>query len=130
MPLKIELKPNERLIVGNALITNDRERTRLYIDGNVPILREKYILTEEQANTPCKKVYYVLQKMYLAKDPKILHPEYFALIRELTAAAPSFTLDIDMVNSDILGGDYYGALKRMMKVIDKETALLDNALKK
>ena len=57
MPLKIELKPNERLIVGNALITNDRERTRLYIDGNVPILREKYILTEEQADTPCKKVY-------------------------------------------------------------------------
>ena len=63
MPLKIELKPNERLIVGNALITNDRERTRLYINGNVPILREKYILTEEQADTPCKKVYYVLQKM-------------------------------------------------------------------
>ena len=68
--------------------------------------------------------------MYLATEPNLLHTEYFGLIRELTAAAPSFTLDIDMVNSDILGGDYYGALKRMMKIIDKETALLDNALKK
>ena len=106
MPLKIELKPNERLIVGSALITNDKERTRIFIDGNVPILREKYILTEEQANTPCKKVYYVLQKMYLAKDPKILHPEYFALIRELTATAPRSTTGMDAVNSDILGCDY------------------------
>ncbi len=130
MPLKIELKPNERLIVGSALITNDRERTRLYIDGNVPILREKYILTKEQANTPCKKVYFVLQQMYLAKDPKILHPEYFSYVRELTTAAPSFNPDIDAVNSDILGGDYYGALKKMMTIIDKEASLLDKALKK
>ena len=43
MPLKIELKPNERLIVGNALITNDRERTRLYIDGN-DVHRESALL--------------------------------------------------------------------------------------
>lgn len=40
MPLKIELKPGERLIVGNALITNDKERVKLFIEGNVPILRE------------------------------------------------------------------------------------------
>ena len=64
MPLKIELKPGERLIVGNALITNDKERAKLFIEGNVPILREKYVLTEKEADTPCKKVYYVLQEMY------------------------------------------------------------------
>ena len=44
MPLKIELKPGERLIVGNALITNDNERVKLFIEGNVPILREKSVL--------------------------------------------------------------------------------------
>lgn len=70
MPLKIELKPNERLIVGNALITNDRERTRLYIDGNVPILREKYILTEEQADTPCKKSLLRFAKNVSGKRPE------------------------------------------------------------
>ena len=53
MPLKIELKPGERLIVGNALITNDKERVKLFIEGNVPILREKYVLTEKEADTPC-----------------------------------------------------------------------------
>lgn len=127
MPLKIELKPNERLILGNALITNDHERTRLFIDGNVPILREKYVLTEDQADTPCKRVYFVLQKMYLSSDPKILHPEYFSYVNDLLTAAPSFTPEIDLINNDILGGDYYGALKKMMVVIDKEAEILKNA---
>ena len=124
MPLKIELKPGERLIVGNALITNDNERVKLFIEGNVPILREKYVLTEKEADTPCKKVYFILQEMYLAKDPKILHPEYFARISEITQAAPSFAPAIDELNNDILSGDYYSALKHMMALIEKEAELL------
>ncbi len=124
MPLKIELKPGERLIVGNALITNDKDRAKLFIEGNVPILREKYVLTEREADTPFKKVYYVLQEMYLAKDPTILHPEYFARIKEILQAAPSFTPAIDELNRDILGGDYYAALKRMMPIIEREAEML------
>mgnify|MGYP002680076786 FL=1 len=127
MPLKIELKPGERLIVGNALITNDKERVKLFIEGNVPILREKYVLTEKEADTPCKKVYYVLQEMYLAKDPKVLHPEYFARINEIVQAAPSFAPMIDELNLDILGGDYYAALKHMMAIIEREAVLLAGA---
>ncbi len=129
MPLKIELKPGERLIVGNALITNDKERVKLFIEGNVPILREKYVLTEKEADTPCKKVYYVLQEMYLAKDPKILHPEYFARINEILQAAPSFASAVDELNKDILSGDYYAALKHMMDIIEKEAELLARAKK-
>lgn len=127
MPLKIELKPGERLIVGNALITNDKERVKLFIEGNVPILREKYVLTEKEADTPCKKVYYVLQEMYLAKDPMVLHPEYFSRVKEISEAAPSFLPYIDVVNKDILGGDYYNALKNMMILIEKESELLQLA---
>ena len=33
MPLKIELKPHESIIIGEALITNDSDRIRFYIDG-------------------------------------------------------------------------------------------------
>ena len=127
MPLKIELKPGERLIVGNALITNDKERAKLFIEGNVPILREKYVLTEKEADTQCKKVYYVLQEMYLAKDPTVLHPEYFARIGEIMQAAPSFAPAFDELNRDILGGDYYAALKHMMPIIEREAGMLASA---
>ena len=44
MALIIDLKPSERVIIGTALITNDDTRTRLHIEGDAPILREKDIL--------------------------------------------------------------------------------------
>ena len=76
MPLKIELKPHESIIIGEALITNDNERTRFYIDGNVPILREKFILREKDANTPSKRVYFIVQQMYLSKNVAELQKMY------------------------------------------------------
>jgi flagellar protein FlbT len=45
MGLKVELKPGERIIIGDYVITNDDQRTRLVIEGEAPILREKDILT-------------------------------------------------------------------------------------
>lgn len=42
MALKVELKPNERIIIGACVITNTDQRARLLIDGDkIPILREK-----------------------------------------------------------------------------------------
>ena len=33
MALKVELKPNERIIIGNCVITNVDQRARLLIEG-------------------------------------------------------------------------------------------------
>ena len=38
MALKVELKPRERIIIGDCVVTNDDQRTRLLIDGHAPIL--------------------------------------------------------------------------------------------
>lgn len=88
MPLKIELKPHESIIIGESLITNDGERTRFYIEGNVPILREKFILREKEANTPCKRVYFVVQQMYLSRGDDKLQDMYLEYVRDLQKAAP------------------------------------------
>jgi flagellar biosynthesis repressor protein FlbT len=39
MALKVELKPGEKLLVGNCIITNSDQRTRLFIEGRAPISR-------------------------------------------------------------------------------------------
>ncbi len=52
MGLKVELKPGERFILGECVVTNGDQRTRLLIEGQAPILREKDIMTPEQADTP------------------------------------------------------------------------------
>lgn len=67
MALKVELKPHERIIIGNCVVTNTDQRARLLIDGdNVPILREKDIMTPETADTPAKLVYLAVQLMYIS----------------------------------------------------------------
>ena len=90
MALKVELKPHERIIIGNCVITNTDQRARLLIDGDkIPILREKDIMTPETANTPAKLVYLAVQLMYIAPDPQINHGTYFSLVRDIVTAAPS-----------------------------------------
>ena len=74
MALKVELKPHERIIIGACVITNTDQRARLLIDGdNIPILREKDILTPETADTPAKLVYLAVQLMYMSPDPMAHH---------------------------------------------------------
>ena len=82
MALKVELKPNERIIIGACVVTNTDQRARLLIDGDrIPILREKDILTPEIAEGAAKLVYLSVQLMYLSPDPMEHHPTYFSLVR-------------------------------------------------
>ena len=128
MALKVELKPGERFILGDSVITNDSQRTRLFIEGNAPILREKDVMRVEDANTPCQKIYLLVQMMYLSPDPRRHHETYFSVIEEVQEAAPSTAPFIDDVNQQILNGAMYKALKAAKKLIDYEAKLLSRTL--
>lgn len=126
MALKVELKPGEKLLVGNCIITNSDQRTRLFIDGRAPILREKDILTAETANTPAKRVYLAVQLMYIEDDITTTADAFFALINEFIAAAPSSAEIVNQINNEILTGQLYKALKASQRLIEYEQDLLSN----
>jgi flagellar protein FlbT len=127
MSLKVELKPHERLIIGNCVVTNSDQRTRLFIDGSAPILREKDILTPATANSPAKRIYLAVQLMYLEDDISTLRSEYFSLVNDIVSAAPSCIPIVDEINNDILTGSLYKALRAAKKLIQYEQDLLANA---
>ncbi|MEO7222553.1 MAG: flagellar biosynthesis repressor FlbT [Devosia sp.] len=127
MSLKVELKPHERLIVGNCVITNSDQRTRLFIDGKAPVLREKDILSVATADSPAKRVYFAVQLMYLEDDIEKLRREYFALVTDLVRAAPSTIQLVDEINNEILTGQLYKALRAAKKLIQHEQDILANA---
>jgi flagellar protein FlbT len=127
MALKVELKPNERIIVGNAVIRNGEQRTRFFIEGDAPILREKDILTPATADTPAKKVYLAVQLMYLQNDLSTHNEIYFPLVRDFLSAAPSAMPLIADINNRILSGDLYKALKAAKKLITYEQELISHA---
>lgn len=126
MALIIDLKPSERVIIGTALITNDQTRTRLHIEGDAPILREKDIMRQEEANSPCKRVYMTIQLMYLSPQPETLHEIYFQQVRDIQNSAPSTSVAFMKINDYILKNQYYKALKEARHLIDYEERLIAN----
>jgi flagellar protein FlbT len=126
MALKVELKPGERILVGECVITNGKQRTRFLVEGKTPILREKDILTAQQADTPTKRIYLAVLLMYTSQDARAHHATYFTLVRDLVRAVPSAWPQIEIINNHILTGNMYKALKEAKKLITYEQELLAN----
>ncbi|MCO4055219.1 MAG: flagellar biosynthesis repressor FlbT [Bosea sp.] len=129
MALKVELKPHERIIIGTVVIRADDQRTRLFIEGDAPILREKDILTHRTADTPAKRIYLAVQLMYLDQVIGKHHEIYFTLVREFLEAVPSSAPAVSELNNRILNGDLYKALKAAKKLITYESELLAHVLR-
>ena len=127
MALVIDLKPGEKILIGTAVITNDSTRTRLHIAGDAPIMREKDVLQEEDANTPCRKIYFLIQCMYLARNPREYYKTYFDMIRDIQEASPSCAIFFMQINDHIITGHYYKAMKVARELIEHERELLDSA---
>src|ERR1700676_38222 len=120
MPLKIELKPFERIIIGETVIINSGTRTSFLIDGEAPILREKDTVTAETANTPVKRLYYCVQIMYLKNDIPRYRAAYIGFIKDLREAIPGARDLIEAINNHISGGTLYKALQEIRKLTKAE----------
>jgi flagellar biosynthesis repressor protein FlbT len=128
MALKINLKSHERLIVGGAVITNGNSKSEFIIENNVPVLRDKNILREKDASTPCKRIYFMIQLMYVdSKDLVEKHNIYWTLAKEVIEAAPSTTGLIGQISEHILNNRYYPALKLAKQLIEYEEEATENA---
>ena len=99
VPLRVELKPFERIVIGETVLINSGTRTSFLIDGEAPILRERDTITAETANTPAKRLYLCVQTMYLKNDIPRYRTAYQGFLRELRDANPGARLTIDAVNS-------------------------------
>jgi flagellar protein FlbT len=120
MPLRVELKPFERIIIGETVIINSGTRTSFLIDGEAPILREKDTVTAETANTPLKRLYFCVQMMYLKNDVPRYRASYQGLIKDLRDATPGSRDLIEIVDSHISGGALYKALKEIRKAMKQQ----------
>lgn len=124
MALKISLKPGERLFLGGAAIANGRHACELTILNNVQVLREREIMREEAADTPCKRLYLTVQLMYM--DPASLtayHDLWLQQASEIVVAAPSLTNLISAIGEQVSKGEYYAALRQTRLLINEETKL-------
>jgi flagellar protein FlbT len=130
MSLKLSLKPGERVVLAGAVIKNGTTAAHLQIENRVTLLREKDILTEAEATTPCKKIYLVVQLMYIGGGlTSELAQVYWDLVRDVLEAAPSTNDLISQISAYIVNSDFYDALKVAKKLISYEEELIDHAAK-
>lgn len=127
MALKVELKPNERIIIGTAVVRNGDQRTSLIIEGHAPILREKDILSPKSADTPAKLIYLAIQLMYI--DGKVSENIgiYNKFMSDFQEAVPSSTNLLMGIHNHILNGEFYKALKEAKQLLAYERKLFEHA---
>jgi flagellar protein FlbT len=124
MALKITLKPNERMIIGRAVLRNGDTKCNLIIENSVPILREKDIIGEKEADSPARRIYYIIQLMYIDQEnPHQYHKAYWRLVQDFVKAAPSVISTIDQISEHIINDRYYQALKLTKKIVKYEQNL-------
>jgi len=126
MALKLSLKPGERMILGGTVLTNGGSSScSLLIENKVPILRHKDIMTEEDADSPCRQIYFTIQLMYIDEnDLSTYHNQYWKLVQEVIQAAPSTTGLLDQISEHILHRRYYHALKNAKNLVEYEQEVI------
>ena len=127
MGLKISLKPDERIIIGGAVLKNGNARSDFVIENNVPILRGRDIMALADANSPCKRIYFAIQLMYIDEKNIDEHKTtYWNLVKDVINAAPSTTFQIGEISDQLLHDRYYQALKLTNKLIEYEQEVMNN----
>ena len=132
MPLRLKLKPQEKVVIGNTVIENGLKSATFLIHSKTIILREKDIMQEEEADTPARRIYYVSLLMYLAgnaEESKAHHPAFKELTQQFQEACPT-PKAIELVSdigTKILNDNFYGALKSARSLIAYEEEVLSES---
>ncbi|TGR95006.1 flagellar biosynthesis repressor FlbT, partial [bacterium M00.F.Ca.ET.191.01.1.1] len=62
--LKISLKPNEKIYINGAVIRVDRKVT-IELMNDVQFLLESHVIQADQASSPLRQLYFILQVMLM-----------------------------------------------------------------
>lgn len=121
MPLTLKLKNGQKVIINGAVVENSGPPATIVVHNSANILRDKDVVTEQEAKSPAGLVYYALQCAYLFEDNRDEFLKQFeALLRDYVAAAPSAApLAIEML-TPASKGDLYGALRIARRLREHE----------
>lgn len=129
MPLKLSLKPNEKIVLNGAVIQNGDRRTTMLLQNKASVLREKDIMQAEDVNTPARHIYFPVMMMYLqGHDDAEVYNEFALRMTEFMSAVRNATIleECVAISRDVMAGDYYKALSRCRKIMDYEAERLNN----
>lgn len=124
--LKLSLKANEKLYINGAVIRPDR-KVSIEIMNDAQFLLENHVLQPEDASTPLRQIYFILQVMLMnpqgAPDARDMFRKSLPLL--LASFGDEHILaSLKQVDRMVAEGDVYGALKTIRSLYPAERAAL------
>lgn len=127
--LKISLKPNEKIYLNGAVVRPDRKVT-LEILNDVHFLLESHVLQAEEASTPLRQLYFIVQIMLMnpdsAEDARTLFRKSLPLLLASFESEP-IRAALKSVDRLVAEGHFYEALKAIRGLYDLERQALSSA---
>lgn len=126
--LKITLKANEKIYINGAVIRADR-KVSLELLNDVQFLLEGHVLQPEDATTPLRQLYFIIQVILM--NPQGAPEAREMLRRSMPLLLASFSdnqilsalKEIDRMVSE---GHVFEALKALRGLYPREAAILDD----
>ena len=126
--LKISLKPNEKIYINGAVLRVDRKVT-LELLNDVQFLLESHVLQANEASTPLRQLYFILQVMLMNPSDALQARELFRKSLPLLLA----TYSNEQIRSTLkqvdrlVGEDHiYDALKAIRSLYQHEAETLND----
>ena len=104
--LKISLKPNEKIYVNGAVIRVDRKVT-IELMNDVQFLLESHVIQADQASTPLRQLYFIVQIM-------LINPAGAAEAREM------FRRSLPMLIASFDNQDICNSLKQIDRMVGED----------
>jgi flagellar protein FlbT len=121
MPLTINLKPREKLILNGVVIENSGPMAKILIHTNAALLREKDMIAEEKATTPAKRIYFAIQCQYLfAGKADLFFANIGQLLKDYVQTRPEAQATVEELRRHLDEDQFYRALKSAKLLIQGE----------
>lgn len=117
MPLKFVLRPDEKVIVNGAVIGAGDKPGTFFLYNKANFLRGREVLKEEQVDCVEKKLYFVIQLIYIfPEDAAINLARLDTVMAEVRATRTAPTPELDEIAGLVAEKNYYRALKICRKL--------------
>ena len=124
MALKITLGKNKSVIVNGAVITNAGSRATIVVENKADIIRASEIIQEEEADTPVKEVYFLIQSAIIHRNGRgLLHQEIQKRLAVLVAHMGGSDQETMFKVSNLVSKEeFFKALMELKVIIEKGKA--------
>lgn len=124
--LKIHLKPGERIFLNGAVVAVDRKVT-LELLNDVAFLLQSHVLQAEEATTPLRQLYFIVQSMLMEPSTKELARGLFGKMHQellVTFKNVDVLEGLVAVDACIQSDRAFDALKKLRRLFVLEAEIL------